>query len=308
MTRVSSFGQTQSLLNSLLRNQSRVFNDQMQLNTGKKTQEFRGLAGDGADAMSARSFRARTQSFMDTTTTVRRQIEANDVQLNGVLDMSRSFRQNMLTTIGADEAIAFEDVLRETFNFAASSLNTQIGGDFIFAGANTDVPAVSGTDISDLVAAGAATDLFANDNRPAKAFISENVDVEYGVLASELATPLFESLKRIADYHFDGATGPIDGKLTAAQRSFLESEMLLLDDAVSQMQSVQTKNGLLSGRLDTVQGQHVDAELFLEELVSDIEDVNIAETIMRLNNDRTALEASLRNMSSLTNLSLLDFI
>lgn len=308
MTRVSSFGQSQSLLNSLLRNQGRVFEGQMQLNTGKKTQEFRGLAGDGADAMSARSFRTRTQTFIDTTKTVRRQIDANDVQLNGMLDMTRNFRQNILTVIGADEAIAFEDVMRETFNFVASALNTQIGGDFIFAGANTDVPAVKGTDISDLVAATNATDLFANDNRVAKAFISENVDVKYGILASDLATPVFESLKRIADFHFTGPNGPIDGKLTPTQRAFLESEMLTLDDAISHMQSVQTQNGLLSGRLDTVENQHSNAEQFLEELVSDLEDVNMAEAITKLNNDRTALEASLRNMSSITSMNLMDFI
>ncbi|MEX0300304.1 MAG: flagellin [Kordiimonas sp.] len=48
--------------------------------------------------------------------------------------------------------------------------------------------------------------------------------------------------------------------------------------------------------------------MFLETFIADLEDVDIAEAVTRLNNDQVALEASYRSIGSLSQLSLLRFL
>lgn len=305
MTRVSSFGQTQMMVQSLLNNQQKVFEDQRQLNTGKIADQFQGLPSSIASIIGARSFKAQTNSFQDVIKTINGRVSANDVQMEGVLSMARNFRDDLRAIIAQEEAIGFPELLSENFSFVASSLNTKIGGSYLFAGSKTEIPPISSTDINDLRLAALPTDLFQNDNRPAKAQIASGIEVEFGVVASDIATDIFTVYKDIAA--FDFAT-PIDGKLTTAQRSFLVAELANLDAAIDTAQTIQMRNGLKANRLDTIAEQHIETANFLEVFVSDLEDVNIAETITKLNTDQMALEASFRTMATLSSISLLDFI
>lgn len=307
MTRVSSFGQTELLIQSMLRHQQRIFTDQLQITTGKKSQDFAGLSGDTITLLGARDFKERTSTFIETIRTVDSRLAANDLQLNGVLNTAEDFRQAILTTIAAEQAAAFDALLNESFSFVVNSLNTKVGGQYIFAGSLTDVPPVNASSISDLTAAAAATDLFQNDNAKLRARISDSVELEYGLTASEIATTLFESFKRIADFNV-GAGGPIDGPLTAAQRTFLVAELQLLDLAILDTRKFQVTNGLAQQRIETISSQHADTSNFLDIFISDVEDVNIAEAISRLNLDQVALEASFRTFSTITNLNILRFI
>ncbi len=308
MTRVSSFGQNQALIQSMLSNQQRVFEVQKQVSTGKKADEFRGLASETNTLLSARSIKTRTETFQSTITRIKGIIDANDVQINAIAETAQNLRQDMLTAVGQEQALGFQEVLRESYNFIASALNTSIGGAFIFAGSKTDTPPVSGNDISNLIAATNASDLFQNDNAAPVAKIADNVELQFGALASDIALPIFESIKRIAEFDVNPATGPLNGELTAVQRTFLEGELALLDSAIQDAQKIQVQNGLKFQRLETIGEQHENSTVFLETFISDIEDVNIAEAISRLNNDSIALEASFRTLGTLTNLSLLNFI
>lgn len=307
MSRVSTFGQSQTLLNTLLNNQQKVFNSQEKLNSGKNSQDFRGLATDATTLMNTKSFKSRVDSFQKLITSVQGKIDANDVQLDGVLNMARELRQNIVEVLAQGEAVAFEESLSNTYSFIADSLNTEVGGSFIFGGSKTDVPPVSGSSLSDLVAAASAADMFKNDKQAQKARVTDNVTMDFSLLADDVAKDLFTTIKAIADYHF-GGSGPLNGKLTDAQNTFLTTQLGELDKAIDVSQSVQTRNGLKYERLQTISEQHVDTSVFLTTFISDIEDTNIAEAITQLNMDKTALESSLRTLALVSNLSLLDFL
>jgi flagellar hook-associated protein 3 FlgL len=62
------------------------------------------------------------------------------------------------------------------------------------------------------------------------------------------------------------------------------------------------------GRADELLEEHQEQETFMLNFISDIEDVNMAEAITRVNNDQTALEVSYKLTSELSRLSLLNFI
>lgn len=308
MTRISTFGQTQVLLQGLQRNQIRLFEDQQQVNTGKVADKFSGIADKTSALLGAKSLLSKTDSYRSTIQTVLGRLDANDTQLGSILQVSRDFSETILNMLALDQANAFDEILNESFRFIANTLNTNIDGVFIFGGTQTDVPPVSSNDINDLIAAADASDLFQNDDDVLSAQVAEGVETDYGLLASDIAEQLFDSFKRIAEFHNDPVNGPFDGELTAAQRTFLENEFAQLTDAIEQAQSQQVQNGLRSQRLSGIDDQHADTQLFLKNFISNIEDVDMAEAISRLNNDQTALEASFRTFATLADVSLLDFI
>lgn len=307
MTRVSSFGQMQQMVHSLLANQERVAKSQLQLNTGKIADDFQGIAADAATLLGAKSSRTQIDTFQSMIDTVKGRLDANDVQLEGILSMARTFRQTIMETLAGDQAIGFAENLDETFSFISSALNTKIGGQYIFSGSKTEVPPVSSTNINDLVAAASSDLLFQNDDLRNKAGIASGVTVEYGVTAKDIAQDLLKSIKVFADFNA-GGSGPFDGELTAAQKTALQNELSNFDAAIDKAQTIQLRNGLRQERVETISDQHKDTKIFLDQFISDLEDADMAEVITRLNTDQTALEASYRTMSSLSNLSLLDFI
>lgn len=307
MTRVSSFGNQQVMLTSLLNRQSTVFKDQMQITTGKKEENYSGLASEISTLLGAKTVFGQTQGYLRAATHVSRFLRTNDIQLENMVRNTQNVRDTLLEAIAQNQTFALDELLGEAFSSMVSALNTNIGGVFVFSGARSDVPPVSGSQISDLVAAASVSDLFQNDQHRPSARIGQNTLMEYGLLADEVGQEVFQVFKNIADFSA-GPLGPLSGQLDAVQLAFLKGEMANLDTSLENLRVLVARNGTRQKNVDNFISEHKNQEVFLEVFISDIEDVNVAEAITRLNNDQIALEASYKITSELTRLSLLDFI
>ncbi len=307
MTRIASFGQQSLLIQNTLRNQERLFRTQQQVTTGKKANSFRELSPDVQAALSARRSRSATRTFLETVKSVRQTVDFYDVQLSAVSDAAERLQDAIRTAIAQEDARGLISQLDQSFSSIVSALNTRINGVFIFGGSNTDQAPVNVTSLGDLQALASASDAFDNNSDKQKAVVAEGIELTYGVVADEVADKVMASIKAIADFDA-GAGGPLNGPLTAAQRSFLESELANLDAAIADVRAKQVENGLNANRLKDIQEQHEDAFNFLEGLVGELEDVNMAEAISRLNQNQVALEASFRAISTLSRLTLLNFL
>lgn len=305
MTRVSSFGQQQVMLNSLLTNQSNLFKDQKQVASGKIHETYKEFTGEVSTLLGSKNILNRTQSYIGAAEHVKRNLDVNNLQLENIIGKAEGIRQQVLETIAQDKTFVLMDTVKEAFSSMVASLNTDIGGVHIFSGGRTDVAPVVGDQLSDLVSAASASDLFQNDQRKAVAKIGKNTNIEYSLLADEVATDIFTAIKNIAD--FDNLT-PISGDLTPAQRTFLESQLVVLDAAIEDLRVVNSANGTKFGRAKELLIEHEEQETFMKTFISDIEDVNMAEAITRVNNDQIALEVSYKLTSQLSSLSLLNFI
>lgn len=307
MTRVSSFGQNQALLQGILRNQTELFDAQKQVNTGKKSDEYRGIADQATTLVASKTLFSRTDAYQTIAQDVGRTADVYDLQLGLVLEGARDLRQQMLTAIGNNDATGFNLVMEETFGLVVDSLNSKVGNTYIFGGAAASEAPVFVNTIDDLQALPAASDAFGNDTLKASARISDSVSIEYGQLASETGQALFEVFRDIADYN-DGINGPLEGEMNPDQVDFLRAKIADLDVAIQGIQQQQLVNGLNQKRLADVAEQQEDQKVFLETFIADIEDVDITEAISRLNNSQTALEASYRVVSQTVRLSIVDFI
>ena len=307
MTRVSSFGHNQAMVNSLLTNQSKVFEDQTQINTGKKSNQYSGFSREANTLLGAKSLLSRTESYKSSTSQVLRQLDTNDQHLSNMETVVDDLRQTMIDTIGQGEAYTFREALDVTFQNLVGALNSNIGGVYMFSGSRSDVKPVDAIGLTDLINAPTANSLFQNDQKRPAARIDEGTTVEYGLLADEIASDIFAVMKTIAEYD-DGVNGPIEGELTSAQKSFLQAELLNLDTAIEGLRNVIAENGTRNANPEDKVAQHQSNANFLEIFISDIEDVDLTEAVTRLQNDQVALEVSYSIVGELGKLSLLNYL
>jgi flagellar hook-associated protein 3 FlgL len=295
------------MLSQLLENQGRLFETQAQINSGKKANEYSGLSGEAQTLLGAKSVLTRTEGYLNTLSDVKGKLDTNNLYLESVYSAGADMKQVIVEALAQDQTLAFEESLEQAVTMVLSALNTEVNGSYIFAGQRTDTQPVAANNMADLLAAPSAASLFQNDNNHLTSRVNDNVDIKHGILASEAGQDLLTSLKALVDFNA-GPLGPLDGPLTAAQRSFLETEMANVGSALESVQSHISQNGLRQQRVDTLEKELESNTDFLKVFISDIEDVDITEAITRLNNDQTALEASYRVVAQLSNLSLVDFI
>lgn len=307
MVRVSSFGQQQVLIQGIMDNQLKVFEGQRQISSGKKHDDYQGLAGQANTVLGSRSFQARVESYQQSIDTIRGKLDANDVQLTGMIDAMETLKETVQSTLANNQAEGFSELLDQTFNFISNGLNTNFDGTYLFSGAETGTIPVNVTELSDLAALPAVSDAFDNASVAFEARIADGVDLEFGILANDIGEDVFQEMLDL--YNLDqGVNGPFEGELSNTQFSLLQGQIASLESAIDGLRQVQVKNGLAFERLEVVDEQHADTVVFLETFVADIEDVDIAEAVTKLNNDQVALEASYRAVGSLSQLSLLRFL
>lgn len=305
MVRISSFGQQQVLIRSIMNNQQEVFEGQRQISTGKKTDEYRGLAGQTGTVLGSRSFKSRIETYQQTIDTIRGKLDANDVQIEGVLNAMDKMKETIQTTLANGQAEGFSEMLTQTFKFVSNALNTNFDGTYLFSGAKTGTEPVNVTTLADLDGLASVSDAFDNGSVAFEAKIADGVELEFGLLASDLGEGVFQELLDL--YQYD-QSDPLQGELSATQFSFLQGQMASLETAIDNLRQIHVTNGLAFERLEVVDEQHTDTVVFLEKFISDVEDVDIAEAVTKLNNDQVALEASYRSISSLSQLTLLQFL
>ncbi|MEX6723065.1 flagellin [Parapedomonas caeni] len=307
MTRVASFSQNQALLSSVLKSQTDLFKAQQQVNTGKKSQDYAGIASDTSTLVSAKALKAQTDSFIKTGTYLNQTLSTLDLQIGAFIDSSRSLRQSVLEVVATGDAQGFQQTLETSFEMLKSTLNTMVGGSYLFSGSRTTTKPFSAETLDDLAALGNVADAFNNDQIKATVRIADTYEMQYGVLADEVAQPLMEVIQRIKQFH-DTTPGGLNGQLDDTEKAYLESELAALDSAIQGIQQYQVANGLRQKRVEEIGDLMSNRSAYLEDFVSNIEDVNMAEAITRLQNDQSALEVSYRVIGSLSELNLSKYI
>jgi flagellar hook-associated protein 3 FlgL len=284
-----------------------MFQDQQQVNTGKVASDYKGLAGQTATLLSAKTLQSRINQYTSAGTEVKGVLSIYDNSI-GVLDsVTSDLKKTLQQGIANNEVYGFGETLSQSLNSAITALNTQVSGKYIFSGTRTDVPAVGIQSISDLQALAAGSDAFQNNQQKSAVQIDDGVALQYGVLASDVAGPLMDVLKALADFN-SGPNGPIDGKLTPTQQTFIQTQLANLESARQTVLNSQVENGVRQNRLDSVLQQHESTGNVVTGVISDIEDVDMASAVTRLNGDQTALQASYKVMAQLSQLSLLNFL
>jgi len=305
MTRISDLGLQQLLLQGFQRAQSASETSQIQLSSGKKFQNYGGYGADALRLLSSEGVFVRATAYENAGQTALTRFQMQENSLTTIADVVGGVSQDFVQTLatGAPELLLPE--LETAAQRILTALNTQTGGVYLFGGVDGTVPPVDAQSLADLGAAGSIDALFREGARASLA-VEEGVNIDGGPLASDVARELLIELRDLANA--EATLGPFAGDLTPAQRDFLvekNARFLAIADDLNQQLGL---NGVVQAQAADAVQRNVQRRDLAEVVAAEIEDIDIAEVISRLNQDQLAIEASGRALAQASQLSLLNFL
>jgi flagellar hook-associated protein 3 FlgL len=286
--------------------QSRLVDTQAQLASGKKLLNPSDQPDQSLLIGMVRATIERQEGLTDQLTVVNTRLRAEEVALQSVAQILVRFKELSLKgnddTIKADDRLALVkemQVLREQLLALANSQDDQ--GQRIFGGASVDdVPFVEGADgriryVGDQTASYAVSDgrrLLDFNRAGSEAFprLIRNVGgVEQGV-------GFFDALD-------DLMAGIANSDRAAMTLGIKEAQDLIDASSVALVQ-----NGADQNAIETQLSVIEESALRLRTTLSDLEDLDYAEAISRMNQQKMSLEAALGSFAQVAELSLFKYL
>lgn len=306
MTRISTFAQQQALISQMMRGQTQVADTQRQVATGYKSDRYEGIARDAAALVGARAIESRTRQFIELGSQVTGTVDIQETSLSTMYDTVKGLRDSILKALANNSGITINVDLENAFDLSKSVLNTRVAGRYLFAGSRSDVEPFAAADLATLATAGpTAASYFQNSQEKPQVRLEQNLIIEYGVLGDDLGLEMMETVKRIAEYN---TATPIGQNLTPADRAMLQSEIASLDNILTDVIKLQAGNGNVANRIESVTIRNEVFENVNKQLIADISEVDMAEAISRLSQDKLAVEASYNLIRQFSQLSLLNYL
>lgn len=307
LDRVGTWSFGQSLVGEYSRIQARTVVTQNQIASGKVGDQFAD-AKDKAGVLAAAKMKAAdVEGFTAATKEVLNRLNLQDIHLQQLSDLSARLRDAIGDALSTGHAPALMQNVKNLYAEAVTLLNSRVDGKYIYGGSRTDQPPVNATDLAALVAAPTVADIFDNTDLKQTQRIDENEILETGMTASDIATDLMQMFKDIATFDV-GVNGPFSLDLTAAQTTFLTTQHVALPNVQSGINTLAAINGTRHEQATTALDRHEGLSAYFTKFIGDIEDVDLAEAVTRLNQDQVAAQAAGRMIAQLNQFSLLDFL
>jgi flagellar hook-associated protein 3 FlgL len=319
MTRVSTYHQSQVLLQDVLSNQSRAFKADKQVSTGRVAETYKDIYRDIPSLTGAKSLLARLEQYEKNTGVITTTLAGYDQALGGLENAAGNLLDAVMGAVSSSSSLGFQAAIEGIFDQAKGFLNIQTNEGYLFGGSKKETPPVNIDLASDLLAAAEPpTDIFDNNSRKTSIRLDESRTLETGIVADEIGLELMTALQRIVMWQNGvlpttapvptGPAGPMTNPLRDEDQAFLIGEIANIERVMKELNEVRGANGLnqktVAETVDNLAGQVVEAKTF----ISSIEDVDAAEAISNLNQMNFALEASYNVLSRVNSLSLMNFL
>ena len=307
MNRVATFGNYQSALLDLMKAQTRAADAQERVSTQKNATDLTGFGRQAETLTALKGAQSRIQGFIDTSKAVSARLTTQDLAMTQISDGIAGLRDAVGSVLATDSAGSLMLELEGHFQAIRGGLTMRHHGGYLFSGASTATSPVTVTNLSELEAAPDVASVFVNDTLKTASRVAEGTTLETGFLANELGAEVFEILRDIQTYH-TGANGPLTGKVTEAQKTFLTAQLARLEQAATGVIDKTAKTGSMANQVETVTKGHEAQLASLDELVSKRTDADMAVAITDLQLSQVAIQASAQVISQLRQVSLLNYL
>ena len=299
-SRVSTFTFSNRLSSENLRIQQEANDVQLQISSGKKSRSHKGVSSDVQRLLNSEADLARISTQNIVASTAQSRINQMFSTMGSILDLANNFAQTLaqnlagnLTTPADLQAIA-----QNSEEALAALLNVNLGGRYLFSGSQLDVPPVDLTDplyTPQVSPSAANTSYYQGDNMTQNVTVADGYTLDYGVTADDIG---FERLLRSMNLAANNSTDAL-----AIQES-LDLLNQAVDDIALQRTDVSSKATLIEARIQT----NNDETALLQDIISSLEDTDLAEASVLLTQYQTQLEASYATTARILRLNLHDYI
>lgn len=294
---------TQSMMsNSLLKNISSGYSQladyQNQLSTGKKITRASQDPVVATMGISYRTDVSHVEQYQKNVTNAYKWLDSSDdalQQVNDVLNRIRELTNEASTdTYTADQRAAAGVEVDQLTQQLVTLGNTQVGGQYIFSGSDSANPLLT-----------QASNGTVTINNLAQKNPDFNVAVNDGIQMTINVSPdsvfndqLFKDLNQLK-------TDLNEGTATGSQ---ISEYLGKLDTHLDEVASAQADLGAKTNRIDMVQNRLADQKTVATKIMSNNEDADYAETIVKLNQQQNVYNASLSVGAKIIQTSLVDFL
>jgi flagellar hook-associated protein 3 FlgL len=302
MTRVADFPQHSLLTSLIFETQDRMDKTQLQVVSGKKAPDYKGISRDSERLVSLEATHVRVSQYIRNNDIVEERLNTMESNVAEVFDIMTEFRKLLVNGLNNENAadLNLTSQAQQMLLQVAAQLNVDREGRFLFGGSRTNVEPVdlSGLPVTYTVPTndGDSIGYYQGDSTQLSVQADDQFTMTYGVTADE---PAFERAIRALDVVIKN--GPTD-------RAALDHALSLVSTALDDLADVRTRIGVDRTAISDLKVKHEDFILSAEGTISDIENVDVTEALTILNNEEVNLQASFLTLSKLTGISLMNFL
>lgn len=267
--------------------------------------------GDQAQVLTASiSANARNDAYKAATDLATTQADMQDTHLTSLNTLVTQLKKAVSDAVANNDPTTLMGQVQNIFDEATAILNSKdANGDYLYSGGKTDVPPVTVSSLSSLVALPAVSGAFNNGTDKKSVQVADGQTVTFGLTASDIGTGLMQALKDIAGFDA-GAGGNFNGSssLSQAQNTFLTNQISSVGTVAVNLNTTTAQNGYAYNQLQNASTTQDSMATLYTGFINNIQKTNMAEAATQLSLNQTALQAVLQVTSGLNQLTLLNYL
>ncbi len=268
---------------------------QRQLSTNRRIERASDDPTGAALAMQHRkniAFEAQMRRNLENGTAF---LNVTESALDGATELLQRAReltvQGATGTLGASEKTNIAAEMDQLIQQLAQVANTNFGGAYIFSGHQTQTPAYAVTGNPP------AAITWQGDNGQRIRQISAQDAVAVNVVGNDVFGTMFQDLMTLRDnLNSNASTTTINGSLAD------------IDKALNGVLNARADVGARVNRFEATTARSEETDTNLQELRANIEDIDVAETIIQFTAAQNALQAALGAIGKTSNMKLLNYL
>ncbi len=300
VTRVATFPATDRLILDNMRLQSSLANTQIQLSTGLKDLNYKGIARETQRLLSLERNYDALKNYNVNSNQVNSNVNIMFNALNGMMSTANNFMQTLTAALGGGQVPTqvTQDQAGILMREMSGLLNIQSAGRYLFAGSMIDTPPVDLDDpawTAQTPPSTANTSYYQGDSALLSVQLSDTMTLSYGVTADN---PAFEMALRAFNLVYNNPT----------DNAALVEASNLMKNAIDSMANLQGLLTTASSTIETQSARNEEDMSVMDTLISNIKEVDFPATTVKQKELETQIQASYASSVSLLKLRLTDFI
>lgn len=297
VTRIGDLGQNQRLTTTMLATQTRLRLAQAAAASGKAATRFDQIADQAGQLVRLKDARGLKASFLERSEGLTGRLQLMDQALGSIVDLVDRARASLVQRLDGSlgSAVPLDAEIDSMLAEIERALNTKLDGRYLFAGSRTDTAPVS-LPATPITMADPSL-YYRGDAVEQSIRVDSGAAIAYGITADE---PAFADLL--------AALGQARTAHLADDRAGLQTAMAGLGSALDRLTDLRAGLGTKAARLEAVADAHQAGLVYLDEMISGIEDTDMAAVLTRIAGDQASLEATYTVTGRLASLSLVDYL
>ena len=296
---VSTYSVIQRTINDVNKAQNELYNQQIQLSSGRKSQDFAGMADQTQEFLSLDASLRRTDQYLNDNQIIETRLNSTSNALTNIVTIANNL-QNLIAQrrSGVSNTGAFQNQLDGLWQQFTTELNTSVNNQYLFSGTKINVPAVDTNNFPRLTIEGIPdAGYYRGSDQNIVAQLKDDTTIQYNMRADEPAIQnLFAGLAMAS--RGDQAASDSDFKTAL---NFVQKGI----QGVISMQAIVNSNKI---QLNNIGTSLSNLKLYMKGVQESIGNTDIIAVSTQVSINQGLLQAAFQAFAKISSLKLSDFL